>query len=162
MAPLSWGSLQLLHSETIYGENMEGMPGLITVLTRAPVATFHPVCSKPKRTPQMLSPSLIFRWGNQGDDRAEGAMSHSGWPGGPKSQDTAGSALSTACFSLSSQLRPRQGHGTEQAAPVMPVSECFHSRGGTRHAESVAAKTPTHVSRQLLPLCWHQCTQCIL
>lgn len=51
---------------------MEGMPGLITVLTRAPVATFHPVCSKPKRTPQMLSPSLIFRWGNQGDDKGRG------------------------------------------------------------------------------------------
>lgn len=51
---------------------MEGMPGLITVLTRASAATFHPVCSKPKRTPQMLSPSLIFRWGNQGDDKGRG------------------------------------------------------------------------------------------
>lgn len=97
----------------------------------------------------MLSP-LIFRWGNQGDNKGRGAYVTQWLARGPPDQGHCRVCLSTACFSLSPACASAsgQGHGTEQAAPVMPVRECFHSWGGTRHAEPVAAKTPTHVSRQ--------------
>lgn len=151
----------VLHSGPVYGESTQVYQACLTVWTRAPVAASHPDGAPLGQREQILCPCVSFSdRETQVQRRAEKTRSLHGWPGGPKSQATAESALLTAWVSLAQHNPGPKG----PAAPCRllgsrPCSPCPGagsgglpaSSRGARPAEPAAARLPPVLPDQQAP-----------